>query len=137
MIRPRILSLLDGRITVSNLHGHLGGLTDEDVDGDLVERHLLDGIRCVARLVSNCPSVGARSGGIRLMVIDHFLLGHRRRHAVFVSGDIVREEIAPRFVRVGEDIAFGTLRYTRRLDRANVVAFAIVVPCDDLSVHQY
>ena len=71
------------------------------------------------------------------MVVNHLLLSHRRCYAIFISRDIVRQQIAPRLVRVGEYVAFGTLGYTRRLDRANVVALSIVIPCDDLPAYQF
>lgn len=137
MIRPRMRSLLDGRNAVSDLHAHLGRLADEDVDGDLIQGNIFDGVRCVARLVSNGPSVRARSGWVRLVIVYHFLLRHRGCHAVFIRRDIVREEIAPRLVRIGEDVALGVCRETRRLDRANIVAFTIVVPRDYLVICQY
>ena len=137
MIRPRILSLLDGWITVSNLHAHLCRLADEYVDGDLIQGNIFDCVRWVARLISNGPAVRARSGWVRLVIVDHFLLRHWGCYAVFIRGDVVREEIAPRLVRIGDDVALGSCRETRRLDRANVVAFTIVVPCDYLVIRQY
>ncbi len=132
MVGPDILRLPDGRLMIPDPHRHLGALADEDVDGDLVEGHLLDGVRCVARLVAGGAAVGARSRRVRLVVIHHFLVRYRRRLAVLITGYIIREEVPPRVMRMGEDVAARTRGQTRRLDGADVVAFAIVVPGDNL-----
>lgn len=84
MIEPRIVGLLNRWTVASNLHAYICRRADENVNGDLVEGHVLDGIWCVAWLVSSCPSVGAGIGGVRLVVIDHLLLGYRRGIAGFV-----------------------------------------------------
>lgn len=54
----------------ADLDGDGGGGGDEDVDGELVEGDLLDGVGRRARLVARCAVVVAGEVGVRFVVVD-------------------------------------------------------------------
>lgn len=52
--------------------------------------------------------------------------------AVFVDGDVVREDVAPRVVGIVGDVAGGVGYDAAWSDGADVVAFSVVIPRYDL-----
>lgn len=68
------------------------------------------------------------------MVEDNFILVDRGGGTVFVLGYVIGKYITPGIVRVVINIAIGTWDNTSGADGANVMAFAEVVPADNLNI---
>ena len=66
------------------------------------------------------------------MIKDHLLLSNSRGNTILVRRDIIGEYVAPRIVRIVRDVTAGARHYASRSDGANVVAFAVVIPSNDL-----
>ena len=123
------------RGVAANLNGDIGRSADDDVE--------VDGVKgAVGGWVSVCLPVGitgrstsaAGAGRVKTMGVDDFFLVDRAggRVAIFVSVDVVGENLAPTIVLHVGDVSFGAGRERLGVERADVVGFTIVVPGEDL-----
>lgn len=136
MIGPRLLRRQVRGWVGSDLHAHRRGLTEEHVDRDLIERDVSNAVRWVAGLITSRAAVGARVRRVGFMIIDNLLHSHCGGIAVLVGGDVVRQEIPPGIVRIRQHVTLGVKDDGLRSDGADVMAFAKVVPGDDLLVDE-
>lgn len=98
----------------------------------MVKRDLSDGIGSVTGLVARCSIDGACGVGVRFVVVNDSLFRDGWGAAVFVDGDVVREDIAPSVVGIVGDVAGGVGYDAAWSDRADVVAFSVIIPRYDL-----
>lgn len=68
------------------------------------------------------------------MIKDNFVLADRGRDTVFVLSDVIGEYITQCIVRIVINVAVSAWDDTSGADGANVVAFAEVVPADNLNM---
>lgn len=84
-------------------------------------------------MVAHGSSNGAWRGvGVGFVVVNHSLFCDGWGAAVFVDGDVVREDVAPSVVGIVGDVAAGIGNDAALSDRANVVAFSVIIPRYDL-----
>ncbi|KKA20095.1 hypothetical protein T310_5904, partial [Rasamsonia emersonii CBS 393.64] len=87
------------------------------------------------RVVARRAARAARAAGVRAVPVRDDVLLRSRRALVarFVGVDVVRKQGSPRVVWVVVHVSRGALRNACLVDGADVMRFAVVVPCDDLS----
>lgn len=68
------------------------------------------------------------------MVKDDLVLADRGSNSSFVPSNVIGKYVAPGIVRIVLDVAIGALDNTRRANGTNVMAFAVIVPADDLCI---
>lgn len=92
-----------------------------------------DGIGGVTGLVSRCSINGACRVGVGFVVVNGSFFRDGWGAAVFVDGDVVRENVAPSVVGIVGNVAGGVSYDAARSDRADVVAFSVIIPRYDLN----
>lgn len=131
MACPRASDLEESCRIIPNLDRQRCWTRREGVDGDLVKRHLRDGIGGVTGLVARCVS-GACRVWVGFVVVNNPFFGDGRGGAVLIDGDVVREDVAPGVMRIVGDVAVGVGYDAALSDWADVVAFSVVIPRNDL-----
>lgn len=132
MACPRARDLENSCWIIPNLDRQRCWTRGEGVDGDLVKRDLRDGIGCVTGLVARCSVSGACRVGVGFVVVNNPFFRDGWGAAVFIDGDVVREDVAPGIMRIVGDVAGGVGYDAAWSDGADVVAFSVVIPRYDL-----
>lgn len=101
----------------------------------MVKRDLSDRIGGVSGLVARGSINGACGVGVRFVIVNGSFFRDGWGAAVFVDGDVVRENVAPSVVGIVGDVAGGVGYDAAWSDRANVVAFSVIIPRYDLEWH--
>lgn len=83
-------------------------------------------------MVARCSVGGACRVGVWFVVVNDPFFRDGWGAAVFVEGDVVREDVAPRVMRIVGDVAGGVGYDAAWSDGADVVAFSVVIPRYDL-----
>lgn len=78
---------------------------------------------------------GACGVGVRFVIVNGSFFRDGWGAAVFVDGDVVREDVAPSVVGIVGDVAGGVGYDAAWPDRADVVAFSVIIPRYDLKWH--
>lgn len=68
------------------------------------------------------------------MVKDDLVLADRGSNSSFIPSYVIGKYVTPGIVRIVLDIAIGALDNTRGADGTNVMAFAVIVPADNLDM---
>lgn len=68
------------------------------------------------------------------MVKDDLVLADRGGNSSFIPSNVIGKYVTPGIVRVVLDVAIGALDNTRGADGTNVMAFAVIVPADNLDM---
>lgn len=89
-------------------------------------------IRGVTRLVARGSINGACRVGVGFVVVNGSFFRDGWGAAVFVDGDVVRKDVAPSVVGIAGDVAGGIGYDAAWSDRADVMAFSVIIPRYDL-----
>ena len=68
------------------------------------------------------------------MVNVELVLADRGSNSCFIPSYVIGKYVTPGIVRIVLDVAIGALDNTRRADGTNVMAFAVIVPADNLDM---